>query len=95
MVARCGLEDCDCGHTIEKLEAERTQMRWLVAAVVRGAVGAGPRGSKWADGSSCPHGTTPYYPTHAWWCDDCWTALWDAIYYDKILLIRGKLALSL
>ncbi len=94
MKAPCGLEDCDCGHTIEALETERAQVRWLVAAVVRGALGAGPRGSKWADGS-CPHGTTPHYPTHAWWCDDCWAALHDLIKYNMILMIQGKLALSI
>ncbi len=92
--APCGLEDCDCGHTIEKLETERGQMRWLVAAVVRGAIGAGPRGKKWAD-PSCPHGNTPYYPSPAWWCDECWTALYDAIFYSKILLVGGELRLSL
>ena len=94
MKPRCGQGDCDCGHTIEKLEIERGQMRWLVAAVVRGAVAAGPRGEKWADGS-CPHGTTPYYPIHAWWCDECWTALYDAVLYEGILVTNGKLKLSL
>lgn len=79
---------------IEALEIERGQMRWLIAAVVRGAVGAGPRGKRWED-SSCPHGMTPFYPTNAWWCDECWTALYDAVFYDKILVTRGKLMLSL
>lgn len=23
----------------------------------------------------CPHGCIPGYPTHAWWCDDCWNQL--------------------
>jgi len=27
----------------------------------------------------CPHGNWPNYPTHAWWCDDCWNELKDAI----------------
>ncbi len=95
MKARCGLEDCDCGHTIEKLETERAQMRWLVASVVRGArAGAGFR-KEYHERHSCPHGTTPYYPTHAWWCDECWAALYDAIFYNEILIIGGRLRLSL
>ena len=28
---------------------------------------------------SCPHGNTPFYPAHGWWCGDCCTALEDAI----------------
>ena len=27
----------------------------------------------------CPHGNFPSYPTHAWWCDDCFGALHDAL----------------
>lgn len=27
----------------------------------------------------CPHGNWPNYPTHAWWCDDCWNNLKDAL----------------
>jgi hypothetical protein len=23
----------------------------------------------------CEHGTTPFYPTHALWCDECWAYL--------------------
>jgi hypothetical protein len=26
----------------------------------------------------CPHGNLPSYPTHAWWCDDCWDEFSDA-----------------
>jgi hypothetical protein len=28
---------------------------------------------------SCPHGNTPMYPSHAWWCDKCWGELDDAL----------------
>lgn len=28
---------------------------------------------------TCPHGTAPRYPTHARWCDECWTLLDDAL----------------
>ena len=27
----------------------------------------------------CPHGNAAHYPTHAWWCDDCWEELRDAL----------------
>ena len=27
----------------------------------------------------CPHGVCPKYPTHAWWCDECWGELDDAL----------------
>ena len=28
---------------------------------------------------SCPHGIRPEFPTHAWWCDDCWNELKEAL----------------
>ena len=27
----------------------------------------------------CPHGNWPQYPTHAWWCDDCFNRLQFAL----------------
>lgn len=27
----------------------------------------------------CPHGILPSYPTHAWWCDECWNRLEAAL----------------
>lgn len=27
----------------------------------------------------CPHGNCPSYPAHAWWCDQCWFELKDAL----------------
>ena len=29
--------------------------------------------------AECPHGISPNYPTHAWWCDECWGALEAAL----------------
>ena len=74
MKAQCGLEDCDCAYTIGKLSIELATLRWLAAAVVRGAIAAGSRGRKRGH-VACPHGTTPFYPTHAWWCDKCFGSL--------------------
>ena len=28
---------------------------------------------------TCPHGNTPTYPAHAWWCDDCFGGLQVAL----------------
>jgi len=27
----------------------------------------------------CPHGNLPSYPSHAWWCDECFHNLEDAL----------------
>ena len=27
----------------------------------------------------CPHGNCPSYPAHAWWCDQCWFELKEAL----------------
>ena len=27
----------------------------------------------------CPHGINLSYPTHAWWCDECWIRLGAAL----------------
>lgn len=27
----------------------------------------------------CPHGNGTHYPTHAWFCDECFNALGDAL----------------
>ncbi len=27
----------------------------------------------------CPHGNIPSYPTHAWWCDECFWELEEAL----------------
>ena len=32
-----------------------------------------------APGRKCPHGIAPSYPTHAWWCDDCFGRLEAAL----------------
>ena len=34
---------------------------------------------KRTDAPKCPHGNIPRYPTHAWWCDDCFTRLQFAL----------------
>ena len=34
---------------------------------------------KRTDAPKCPHGNIPRYPTHAWWCDDCWQRLEHAL----------------
>lgn len=71
----CGQADCDCGHTIKKLSIELATIRWLAAAVVRGAkAGSGFR-SEYLEHGACPHETIPYYPTHALWCDLCFGSL--------------------
>ena len=32
-----------------------------------------------APNKTCPHGISPSYPTHAWWCDDCFGRLETAL----------------
>lgn len=35
----------------------------------------------------CPHGISPQYPTHAWWCDKCWGKLKDTL--DELDALKG------
>lgn len=34
---------------------------------------------KFSGNHTCPHGNGTKYPTHAWFCDECWQALEAAI----------------
>ena len=31
------------------------------------------------EAKTCPHGNSPHYPTHPWWCDECFGRLDDAL----------------
>lgn len=59
--------------------AKLAEMRWLAAAIVRGARAGGSRRGQYYEHFLCPHGNLPSYPTHALWCDDCFGSLEAAI----------------
>ena len=69
-----GFGHCDDEYNkqIERLQSENARL-YRVAYIARTIYNV--TGNK----QPCPHGNAAHYPTHAWWCDDCWEELRDAL----------------
>ena len=55
------------------LEQRAERLEVAAQAILDGAYGS--RRRDWL----CPHGIKPSYPTHAWWCDECFGDLEAAL----------------
>ena len=61
---------------MSKLELATIELHRIASIIFLVSAGSDFRGKR---SEPCPHGNYPSYPTHAWWCDDCFGQLEDAI----------------
>ena len=54
-----------------ELKAESDVLKDAITPVMAGA-----------HGKECPHGINPFYPTHPWWCDECFQKIDDLLTGD-------------
>lgn len=73
----CEHDGTICPKCQAKIEVFQAVVRAAIVVFRSTAGGKLHAGRIWK--TACPHGVSPNYPTHAWWCDACWGALEDAL----------------
>ena len=57
----------------------RTQKLERVAKIAKQIFKVTNRAFSQKSAVACPHGNSPLFPAHAWWCDSCWFEMRDAL----------------